>query len=156
MIIRRAIPADAEAMVGLQNRIIRIGGTTAYQEERTAGEVLDEYICGPGALSCFVAEAAGQIVGFQALGLWDGLPEGWGDIGTFVSPDVQAKGIGTALFTATRAAAGVKVINATIRADNQPGLRFYARLGFADYAFDPEFTLRDGRKVGRVSRRFDL
>ena len=99
------------------------------------------------------------MIGFQSLGLWPGLPEGWGDIGTFVAPGVQAKGVGGALFAATVAAAraaGLRVINATIRADNVPGLAFYARQGFADYAQDPDFTLRDGRRVGRVHRRFDL
>jgi GNAT superfamily N-acetyltransferase len=156
MIIRKAVPADAEAMAALQNRIIRIGGTTSYQVERAVGAVLDDYICGPTALSCFVADVGGQILGFQALGLWDGLPAGWGDIGTFVSPDAQAQGIGTALFAATRAVAPVQVINATIRADNRAGLRFYARLGFVDYADEPDFTLLDGQKVGRISRRFEV
>lgn len=156
MIIRKALPADAEAMAALQNRIIRMGGTTSYQVERPVGAVLDGYICGPQALSCFVAEEGAQIRGFQALGLWDGLRAGWGDIGTFVFPDAQARGIGTALFAATRATAPVQVINATIRADNAAGLRFYARLGFVDYANDPDFTLLEGRRVGRISRRFEV
>jgi hypothetical protein len=50
----------------------------------------------------------------------------------------------------------VAVINATIRADNAPGLGYYARRGFTDYATDPAFSLRDGTIVGRISRRFDL
>lgn len=158
MIIRPARPEDAAAMADLQNKIIRIGGTTAYQTERSV-EAVREYIDGAGAICCFVAEAEGRLIGFQALGVWPELPEGWGDIGTFVEPEVQAKGTGRALFAATCAAAraaGLETINATIRADNAPGLAFYARQGFRDYGQEPEFRLLDGQCVGRVHRRFDL
>lgn len=158
MIVRPARPDDAAAMAALQNRIIRIGGTTAHQVEHTVDEVRDAYITGPGVVCCHVAEEGG-ILGFQAVEVWDGLPEGWGDIGTFVNPDVQARGIGAALFAATVAAcrrAGLTTMNATIRADNVPGLAYYARIGFVDHATDPGWALDDGRVVGRVSRRFDL
>lgn len=158
MIVRPALPSDATAMAALQNRIIRIGGTTAHQMEHSVEEVCDAYVTGPGVLCCHVAEADG-IIGFQAVERYPGLPDGWGDIGTFVNPDVQAKGIGAALFAATVAAcrkAGLLAINATIRADNVPGLAYYARIGFVDYARDPGWALDDGWVVGRVSRRFDL
>lgn len=158
MIVRPALPSDAAAMTALQNRIIRIGGTTAHQVEHSVEEVRDAYVTGPGVVCCHVAEEGG-IVGFQAVERYPGLPDGWGDIGTFVDPDVQAKGIGAALFAATVAAcrkAGLVAINATIRADNVPGLAYYARTGFVDYAADPAWALDDGRVVGRVSRRFDL
>lgn len=158
MIVRPALPTDAAAMATLLNRIIRIGGTTAHQVERGTGEVCRSYITGPGVVCCHVAEA-GAIVGFQSVEAWEGLPAGWGDIGTFVNPDVQARGIGTALFAATVAAsrkAGLRAINATIRADNVPGLAYYARIGFVDYAQDSGWALDDGRVVGRVSRRYDL
>ena len=146
-------------MAALLNGIIAIGGTTAHQHPKTEAQIRADYIDGPEALTCVVAEEDGQLIGFQAVGVWPGLPEGWGDIGTFVAPGLQAKGIGSALFAATRAAAresGLAVLNATIRADNAPGLAYYGRLGFADYAHDPDWALEDGRKVGRVSRRFDL
>lgn len=158
MILRPALPGDVVAMAALQNRIIRIGGTTAYQTERSV-EAVRGYVDGEGAICCFVAEEAGAVIGFQSLGQSPGLPEGWGDIGTFVEPGVQAKGVGAALFAATVEAArgaGVRVINATIRADNVPGLAYYARQGFADYAQDPDYALQDGRRVGRVHRRYDL
>jgi GNAT superfamily N-acetyltransferase len=158
VIVRPALPGDAEAMADVQNLIIRIGGTTAYQVERSVAEVR-AYVDGPGAICCFVAEAAGRVMGFQSLGRAPGLGEAWGDIGTFVDPTLQAKGIGAALFAATKVAArtaGLRVINATIRADNVPGLAYYARLGFRDHGSEPDFALRDGRRVGRVHRRFDL
>ncbi|GAB1365013.1 GNAT family protein [Rhodobacter sp.] len=159
MIIRPATPSDAAAMTALQNAIIAIGGTTAHQHPKSAAKVQADYIDGPAVVSCVVAETEGRIIGFQSVGLSAALPDGWGDIGTFVAPGLQAKGIGGALFAASAAAArtaGLKVLNATIRADNAPGLAYYRRIGFADYAHDPDWALEDGRKVGRVSRRFDL
>jgi hypothetical protein len=47
-------------------------------------------------------------------------------------------------------------IIATIRADNAPGLAYYARMGFREVSRDPDWALQDGRVVGRVNRRFDL
>jgi GNAT superfamily N-acetyltransferase len=158
VIVRPALPSDAAAMTALQNRIIRIGGTTAHQVEHSVEEVRDAYVSGPEVVCCHVA-VDGALTGFQAVERYPGLPDGWGDIGTFVDPDVQVKGIGAALFAATVAAcrtAGLVAINATIRADNVPGLAYYARIGFVDYAADPGWALDDGRVVGRVSRRFDL
>ena len=58
--------------------------------------------------------------------------------------------------TAADARAGVTAIIASIRADNVPGLAYYARLGFVDFAHDPDFALTDGRIVGRVHRRYDI
>ncbi|MEO5613826.1 MAG: GNAT family N-acetyltransferase [Cypionkella sp.] len=159
MIIRSAAPQDATAMTALQNEIIQIGGTTAYQQPRSTDAVLGSYISGPEVIACHLAEEQGQVLGFQVVGRWPGLPEGWADIGTFVQPRLQARGIGVALFAASLTAAraaGVKVLNASIRADNVPGLAYYARRGFVDYASNPDWAMADGRKVGRISRRFDL
>ena len=159
MIVRRATPADAPAMTVLLNAIIAIGGTTAHQRPFTAERALEVYITGPCVVSCFVAEDDGRLLGFQGLEVWDGLPEGWADIGTFVAPGLQRGGVGRALMAATldsARAAGIVTINATIRADNAPGLGFYAREGFRDHAADPDWCLDDGTKVGRVSRRRDL
>jgi len=159
MIVRAATPADAPAMAALMNAIIAIGGTTAHQHPRIEAAVRRDYIDGPEALCCVVAEDAGRVIGFQAVGRHGLLPPGWGDIGTFVTPGLQARGTGAALFAATSAAArqlGLTTFNATIRADNVPGLAYYARIGFVDYASDPDWTLEDGRRVGRISRRFDL
>lgn len=159
MIVRPATPSDAPAMTALQNEIIAIGGTTAYQQPRQEHELREDYITAPEAICCHVALDEGGLIGFQAVGRWPGLPEGWADIGTFVSPSRQRSGAGAALFAATvRAAraAGIITLNATIRADNVPGLGYYARRGFIDYGSDPAWALDDGRVVGRVNKRFDL
>ena len=70
-----------------------------------------------------------------------------------------AKGIGAGLFALTcdlLRNAGLTQIIASVRADNAPGLSYYARIGFVDIGHDPDFSLNDGRVVGRVHRRFDL
>lgn len=159
MLIRPATRSDAAAMAALQNVIITLGGTTAYQTCRTESEILEDYIEGPAALSCLVATDGGRLIGFQCVGTHEGLAPGWGDIGTFVAPALQAQGVGAALFAATLAAVrarGLVALNATIRADNVPGLAYYARIGFEDYADDPDWALDDGRRVGRISRRLLL
>lgn len=159
MIVRQAIASDASAMADLINAIIRIGGTTAHETEMSNDRVAHCYIGGPAVICCQVAEADGRLVGFQALDRSRKLPVGWGDIGTFVAPDVQRGGSGSALFAATLVAAraaGVTHISATIRADNAPGLGYYARRGFVDYSADPGYCLADGTVVGRISKRFDL
>ena len=83
----------------------------------------------------------------------------WGDIGSYVDPDRQRSGAGAALFAATLSLArqkGVVSINATIRGDNAAGLGYYNRRGFVDYAQDPDYRLKDGRRVGRISKRFSV
>ncbi|MCB6177713.1 GNAT family N-acetyltransferase [Rhodobacter sp. Har01] len=159
MIIRPATLADAPAMTDLLNRIIAIGGTTAHQHPKPAERVLVDCIDGPHTLTCMVAELDGRVVGFQSVGRNPQLPASTGDIGTFIEPGLQAKGLGAQLFVATLAAArgaGLCDLNATIRADNVPGLAYCARIGFVDCAHDPDWALDDGRVVGRVSRRFVL
>lgn len=155
MIIREATAADAGAMAGLLNRIIAIGGTTAHETPMAAEMIRLGYIEGRDCLSCVVAEAAGRVVGWQAVG-WD-CDEA--HIGTFVDPDLQANGTGGALFALTRTlclAKGVTDIFASIRADNVPGLAYYTRLGFADIGADPGFALRSGQVVGRIHRKLSL
>ncbi len=155
MIVRPATPEDAAGMTALLNAVIAIGGTTAHEEPKTEAEVLGDYVIGPDVLSSVVAEDDGRIIGWQSVGWWKGDPH----IGSFVLPGLQARGTGAAMFALTCAALrarGPGHIIASIRADNVPGLAYYARMGFRDLATDPDFALRDGRRVGRVERRFDL
>lgn len=159
MIIRAATPADVPQMTALQNAIIAAGGTTAHQTPKTEDSVLQSYVTGAQVISCVVAVHDARIIGFQSIGQHPDLPQGWGDIGTFVQLGLQAKGTGAQLFAASKSAArkaGLTTLNATIRADNLPGLAYYARIGFSDYAHDPDWALADGTKVGRISRRFEV
>ena len=79
-----------------------------------------------------------------------------------LTQDVYARaglGIGSALFTATRAAAkrlGYAWINATIRADNPVGLAYYQSRGFRDWHLLEDVPLGDGTVVDKICKRFDL
>jgi L-amino acid N-acyltransferase YncA len=155
MIVRVAQISDAEAMAGVINAVIAAGGTTAHQSPKSTDRVQADYISGPDVLCSFVAAEEGRIIGWQSVGLW----LGEADIGTFVQPGLQARGLGTALFEQTRAALvaqGVRRVMAVIRADNAAGLAYYARIGFRDTGFDADWALADGRRVGRVTRHLDL
>jgi L-amino acid N-acyltransferase YncA len=163
LIVRPAMRADAPAMAELINAIIAIGGTTAYEDPFDAASMDAAYISLSELVSCFVAEADGELLGFQGL-MWsfdpdDPLPDGWATIGTFARVGLTQRGVGSALFAETLKAAreaGVSVIDATIRADNTGGLAFYSRRGFADYDRLPGIPLKDGTPVDRVRKQFDL
>ncbi|OSZ67171.1 GNAT family N-acetyltransferase [Sphingomonas sp. IBVSS1] len=157
--IRPVTSADAAELAALLNAIIARGGTTAF-ETPFAPEQLDAaYLTGPSVHCCFVAEADGQIAGFQTLGTQDFLPASIGDIATFSRVGGTQRGVGSALFAATvdRARAlGLVAINATIRADNVGGLAYYSRMGFVDHEVVPAVPLNDGTPVDRIRKRFAL
>lgn len=161
--IRPARPEDAPDMATLINAIIARGDTTAHRQPFDAARVIDHFIAGDAVVACHVAEEDGDILGFQSVA--DGptsdpnMEAGWCDIGTFVAEGRQGRRIGQALFAATRAAlsaAGYRHIDATIRADNLPGLAYYSGLGFRDYAIRRHVPLENGRPVDRISKQFDL
>lgn len=156
---RPTTPTDIPALCALQGRIVLIGGTTAREVPLEEAAFAEAYLTGAGVVCCHTAVLDGRPVGFQSVGINPALPAGWGDIGTFVDPDLQGSGSGQVLFAATLAAvraAGLTTLNATIRADNVPGLAYYARIGFRDYGAEPDYALSTGRVVGRVHRRLDL
>ncbi|WP_411891202.1 N-acetyltransferase family protein [Yoonia sp. SDW83-1] len=163
MIIRDATAADAAQMTDLLNEIIAMGGPTAYQTPFDTDRMLHHCIARSGLVSSQVAELDGAVLGFQYLA-WaddpdDPMPEGWAIIASFVASSAAGKGVGQHLFAATKAVAikaGVKTIDATIRADNVPGLRYYSGLGFVDYDRLVAIPLRDGTVVDRVRKRYDL
>lgn len=163
VVTRGATASDAEAMTGILNRIIEAGGTTAHQSPFDPERMRRHYISPANIVFCTVAELDGRVVGFQSL-VWPDaegqpFPEGWAIIASFVDADAAGQGVGRALFAATRDAAlqaGVETIDATIRADNSGGLAYYASLGFADYDVLHSVPLRDGARVDRIRKRFDL
>lgn len=159
--VRPARVDDAPGLAELLNAVIARGGTTALETPFTP-ELLDAvYLTGAKVICCFVAvdPESGRLEGFQTLGRYDGLPEGYGDIGTFARVDGTQRGVGSALFAATQAEArrlGLVGINATIRADNTGGLKFYGRMGFEDFSVSSAVPLKDGTPVDRISKRYAL
>ncbi len=156
--VRPAVNGDAAQMVTLLNAIITVGGTTAHQTPLDIATMRAQYIAPPALISCHVAISNGRLSGIQFLG-WDNSRDGWAIIASFVSPDRAQMGIGQKLFWATRfaaKAAHVKTIDATIRADNIAGLKYYSGLGFTDYDTIPLTPLHDGSPIDRIRKRFDL
>ena len=89
----------------------------------------------------------------------DPMPDGSAIIASFVAPDRNWLGIGQKLWSATRraaVAAGVQTIDATIRADNVGGLKYYGGLGFTDYTIIPNLPLSDGTPVTRIRKKLVL
>lgn len=136
---RAASANDAEGMGQVLREIIE---HTGRQRRNDVEFVMGRYIADPTSVRCTVAiDGSGNIVGFQSLkkavaGNAYDTPEGWGIIGTHVSPKVHRQGVGRLLFSATREAAlqaGLKKIDAYIGADNPSGLKYYDALGFQTY-----------------------
>ncbi len=139
MKIRPATSDDAAAMAEVQNEIFSAGLRKAPTDVTT---VLANYIEHADRIECSVAEDEdGRILGFQSLRYARpdnpyGVAEGWGIIGTHVSPLAARKGVGSALFAATRQAAeakGLQNIDASIGADNVLGQAYYEAMGFTTY-----------------------
>jgi L-amino acid N-acyltransferase YncA len=159
--VREARRGDAAALTELLNAIIARGGTTALEDPYTPERFAEAYIDGPDVHCCFVAvdPATGRLEGYQSLGRSRDLPAEVGDIGTFARLGGAQRGVGSALFAATRdraAQLGLAAINATIRADNAGGLTFYAKQGFRDHSTTPSAPLKNGSLVDRVNKRFAL
>lgn len=135
---RPARQADAPAMTDVQNELFRRGLRESPTDLAT---ILDRYFDAQHGVVCTVAERDGVVIGFQSLKrAWPGNPygvtEGWGVIGTHIHPDAGRSGIGRRLFAYSFAAAqeaGIRHIDATIGADNAPGLAYYRAMGFAPY-----------------------
>lgn len=158
--VRSATSNDAPELAALLNTIIARGGTTSLETPFTPDRLDAAYLTGADVWSCFVAVGPdGRLEGFQTLIREDRYPKDWGDIGTFTRVDGIQKGVGTALFAATRSRArqlGLAAINATIRADNSGGLAFYSKMGLEDYSVDRAEPLADGTPVDRIHKRYLL
>lgn len=136
---RAASADDAEGMGQVLREII---DHTGRQRPSDVEFIMGRYIADPTSIRCTVAiDDAGNIVGFQSLkkaaaGNPYDTPEGWGIIGTHISPKMHRRGVGKLLFSATREAAlqaGLEKIDAYIGADNPSGLRYYDAMGFQTY-----------------------
>ncbi|MBB5515852.1 L-amino acid N-acyltransferase YncA [Rubricella aquisinus] len=157
--IRPLRAEDIPALRAVLNDIIAIGGTTANEEPFTDEGFAVEFGPGPETICCIVAVLNGAPIAFQHLGRYGADRPEWGYISSFAAPSAQGHGIGPQLFAQTAALAkdaGLLKINATIRADNVPGLRYYAKMGFVEYDRAVGVPLRDGTPVDRVKTVFTL
>ncbi|WP_216825408.1 GNAT family N-acetyltransferase [Kiloniella sp. EL199] len=158
--VRFAREDDAEELCGLLNEIIEIGGTTAMEESLNVDQFKHYFLTGDHCICCHVSEDdEGAITGFQVLGRHSELPGDWADIGTFARVHPRVYGVGKALFSVScqyLVGEGFSTINATIRADNSSGLRYYEKMGFTTYKTTKAVPLKDGTLVDRFSKSYHL
>lgn len=161
---RMAVIADVPGACRILNDIIQIGGTTAYEDQLSEAHFTEHFLTGESSVSCIVCEDDnGTILGFQSLVINSKLPVGWVDIATFARAESKVRGVGAALFAASKLllrnqvlASQYRMINATIRADNKPGLSYYNKMGFVDYHCEKSVPLKDGTPVDRIYKQYKL
>lgn len=160
ILVREATIEDGSRLRELLNEIIEVGGTTAIETPLGLEEFANYYLHGENYICCFMAEDKNGIaLGFQSLEYHPKLPTDWADIATFARIRPKVRGIGTALFSHSKAhaeKAGIIGINATIRADNSGGIAYYEKMGFRTYSIAKDVPLADGRLMDRVSKRLLL
>ena len=147
-------PVRIDDAVGMSKVLKEIIDATGRQREYDRDHVIERYIADPNRIECHVAVVDGEILGFQSLkhatdGNPYGVAVGWGIIGTHVSPRAARKGVGSALFAATREAARaaeITDIDASIGDDNDMGLAYYEAIGFRTYRTSP----------GRICKQYRL
>ncbi len=141
MIIRSAETGDAEGIAAVLADLVAAGKRRKDCDREFA---LKHYVTHPDKILCCVAEDAdGTILGFQSLKLARenneyGAPPGWGLIGTHIRPGAARRGIGRALFEATKQSArttGIPAIEAFIGSANGDGQAYYEAMGFRDYRY---------------------
>jgi len=135
--IRRATPDDAAGVAAVLNGVIAGGRHSLLDtpftevEERAYIEAL------PERSFLHVAEAAGDIIAFQTVNLWNTFTTRELDhvatMGTYVDERHRRRGVGAALAAASFAAAlemGYEKIFTDLRADNLDSLGYHLALGF--------------------------
>lgn len=138
LVIRPAVPDDAEQIVAVLNPIILAGRFTVFAEpfsveaERAYIDRLPER----GLFLVAVERANERIVGFQSMEPFAGFTRAFdhvGTLGTYVAEERRRLGVATALFAATFAAArdkGFEKLFTYVRADNPGALAAYLAHGF--------------------------
>jgi hypothetical protein len=145
---------DLPALADLFNHTVRMGGTTAHEEEWDVATFKTYYFDDPTMVHTVLNNDLP--VGFQAVfaGAQSSL-----SIGSFTDQRTPVRGAGSVMFYATKALAveqGFAFIDAKIRADNVPGLAYYTKMGFVDFKIDKDVPLSDGTPMDRVTKRLML
>ena len=104
--VRPGSRADLRQAADPLNEIISIGGTTARTSQTTTSDLGDWWDGDPDhSYWCVAEDEAGNLLGFQWIGLHPGLPPEACDISTFVKAGRTGLGVGSRLFEATKQAA---------------------------------------------------
>lgn len=153
MIIRSARAADAAAICGIWNRIIRDSLVTFTTDEKSEASVAADLSEGGDAF--LVAETAGEVAGFATFGAFRSGP-GYAftaEHSIQLAPGARGRGIGRALMARLEevaSAAGVHSLIAGVSGANPGGIAFHAAIGFAEVARLPEVGFKNGRWLDLV------
>lgn len=143
MQIRAARSEHASAISSLLGALLASGRRNAPTDTEF---VLKHYIRHPERIACtLVFSKDDQLLGFQTLkravvGNRHETPEGWGIIGTHLSPNVAPQAVGCRLFGTTRmaaATAGLVDIEAFIDAEDDDVLAYYEKIGLGTWRTAP-------------------
>ncbi|MBO9397594.1 N-acetyltransferase [Shimia sp. R9_2] len=148
MTLRRAAASDAEVVAAIWNAEIRDGVSTFTTVEKTSEQV--RAAIEAEAAAFFVAERAGQIVGFATYGAFRGGP-GYArtvEHTVYLTPSARGQGLGRALLEQLEdgaKSAGYHVMVAGVGSENAAGIVFHKTMGFQEVGRLPEV----GRKFDR-------
>jgi RimJ/RimL family protein N-acetyltransferase len=170
--IRRATPDDADAITAVLGVVVAERVFSAIEqpwpvaEQRRYLETLSGREAFHVAEVDLPAESGSQreraIVGYQSLDRYSAFLHAMAHVaglGTFILPQWRGRGIGQALFTATRqfaVDAGYRKFVIYVRGSNTAARAFYQRLGFVPCGRLTRQTVIDGREDDEVLMEYFL
>jgi RimJ/RimL family protein N-acetyltransferase len=139
LLIRRASLEDAEGIASVLDAVTRERIHSAIERAWTVAEQRT-YLASLSTREAFhvAISASGEIVGYQSLDRYSPILPSMahvGQLGTFLLPEWRRRGVGKALFDATRrfaASTAYQKLVIQVRASNVPAQRFYKQLGFVE------------------------
>lgn len=145
--VRRARPADADAIARIYNEGIRDRVATFETRERTPGEILAWLQ--DGRYPVLVAEAGGEVVGWVAASAYRDRPcyAGIAEFSVYVARGARGRGIGDTLMAAFLPAlddAGFWKVLSRIFPENTASLKLCARHGFREVGVYEKHGRLDG------------
>ena len=156
--IRDAVPADAEAILGILNPIIAARVHTAFDTPFSLDAERDYLLNFPrrGIFHVAVRYPDDQLLGFQVLepfATYTNAFDHVGTLGTYVDLAERRRGTAKALFSATFEKArlkGYEKIFTFVRADNAAALATYLAHGFTTVGTARDHAKIDGRYIDEV------
>jgi putative acetyltransferase len=159
--IRRASLEDAEGIARVLDAVARerihsaIGRAWTATEQRT-------YLASLSTREAFhvAITASGDVIGYQSLDLYSPILASMahvGQLGTFLLAGWRRRGVGQALFGATRrfaASTGYKKLVIQVRASNVLAQAFYRQLGFVECGRLRAQVIVDGTEDDEIVMEF--
>jgi L-amino acid N-acyltransferase YncA len=161
--IRRATVGDAEAIVTILTRIVSERVHSAIERPWSL-EQQRNYLASLSPRETFHVAVArsGDVIGYQSLDLWSPLLSSMthvGQLGTFLLTEWRRRGVGRALFHATKSFAGssgYRKFLVQVRSSNIPSQLFYQQLGFVPCGRLKRQVVVDGQEDDEILMEFFL